>query len=78
MRGFRLYLVLLQRRQGLYGDIRVKDTVKQALYERRLDETSIIYIYKICRLKQTRFIHIYKKCGYEELNLIYIYKHCRR
>jgi len=32
MRGFRLFLVLLQRRQGLYGDIRVKDTVKQALY----------------------------------------------
>lgn len=32
MRGFRLFLVLLQRRQGLYGDIRVKDTAKQALY----------------------------------------------
>jgi len=31
-RGIGLFLVLLQRRQGLYGDIRVKDTVKQALY----------------------------------------------
>ncbi len=31
-RGIGLFLVLLQRRQGLYGDIRVKDIVKRALY----------------------------------------------
>ena len=31
-RGIGLFLVLLQRRQGLYGDIRVKDIVKHVLY----------------------------------------------